>query len=212
MLNIIIADDHLLFREGVKRILSETSDIAVVEEAGNGQELLEKTGMKKYDVILLDISMPGRSGLDVIKQLRSDNPDIPILVLSMHPEAEYAERVLKAGASGYLVKECTPNELIEAIRKVSKGKKYVTPSLAEILACNLDIKTSGLPHEALSDREYEIMCMIASGKTVKEIAGELSLSRKTISSHRAHILEKMGMKNNAQLTHYTIQNHLVDSP
>jgi DNA-binding NarL/FixJ family response regulator len=212
MLNIIIADDHLLFREGVKRILSETSDIAVVEEAGNGQELLEKTGMKKYDVILLDISMPGRSGLDVIKQLRSDNPDIPILVLSMHPEAEYAERVLKAGASGYLVKECTPDELIEAIRKVSKGKKYVTPSLAEILACNLDIKTSGLPHEALSDREYEIMCMIASGKTVKEIAGELSLSRKTISSHRAHILEKMGMKNNAQLTHYAIQNHLVDSP
>ena len=209
MIKVLIVDDHSIVREGLKQILSETSDIVVTDEAGNGQEALEKVWKNRYDVILLDISMPGRSGLDILKQIKSDKPALHVLILSVFPEEQYAIRALKAGASGYLTKESTPNELITAVRKVSEGKKYVSASLAERLASHLEIKAEGSLHESLSDREYEVMCMIASGKPVKEIAENLLLSVKTISTYRARILEKMGMKNNAQLTHYAINNRLV---
>lgn len=211
MIKILIADDHAIVREGLKQILSETSDIVAAGEASNGQEVLKKVWENNYDMVLLDISMPGRSGLDILKQLKKEKPRLHILVLSMHPEEQYAIRVLKGGASGYLTKESTPHELITAIRTVSKGRKYVSSSLAERLACYLEIKPEEpLNVEVLSDREYEVLRMIASGKTVKEIAEELSLSIKTISTYRTRILEKMGMKNNAQLIHYAIQNRLSD--
>ena len=210
MIKVLIADDHPLFREGIKRMLSETSDIVVADEASNGQEVFKIVEKNDFDVIMLDISMPGRSGLDIIKQLKCDRPDLHILILSMHSEEEYAERALKAGAAGYLVKKTTPDEVVTAIRKVSMGKKYVSSSLAERLACHVGKNFEKLPHETLSDREYEVMCMIASGKRIKEIAEELSLSRKTITTHRTHILEKMRLKNNSQLTHYAIQNQLVN--
>ncbi|MDZ7260622.1 MAG: response regulator transcription factor [candidate division KSB1 bacterium] len=210
MIKVLIADDHAIVREGLKRILSETSDMVVADEASTGQEVLDKVWENDYDVVVLDISMPGRSGLDILKQLKSEKPELPVLVLSVHPEEQYAVRVLRAGAAGYLTKESAPDELIAAIRKVSLGRKYVSTSLAEKLAFDLE-RDAGKPlHETLSDREYQVMCMIAKGKTVKEIAEELSLSVKTISTYRARILEKMNMKTNAQLTHYALQNRLVD--
>ena len=210
MIKILIADDHAIVREGLKQIIRETSDIVVADEASNGQEVLEKVWKHDYDVVLLDISMPGRSGLDILKQIRSQKPELPILVLTIHPEEQYAVRVLRAGASGYLTKESAPDELIKAIRKVSMGRKYVSSTLAEKLASEVDIISEKPLHQALSDREYEVMCMIASGKTVKEIAEELCLSIKTISTYRSRILEKMKMKSNAELIHYAIQNRLVD--
>ncbi len=210
MLKILIADDHTIVREGLKQILAEISDVVTTDEASNGQEVLQKVWKNNYDMLLLDISMPGRSGLDILKQLKSDKPSLKTLILSMHPEEQYAVRAFKAGASGYLTKESTPHELIEAIQKISIGKKYVSSSLAETLACHLEMESEKPLHETLSDREFEVMCMIASGKTVKEIAEELSLSVKTISTYRTRILRKMKMKNNAQLTHYTLQNHLVN--
>lgn len=209
MLNILIADDHAIVREGIKQILAEIPDTVRTDEAINGQEVIQKVWQNNYDLVLLDISMPGRSGLDVLKQLKSEKPALKILILSMHPEEQYAVRALKAGASGYLTKESTPLELTEAIKKVSLGKKYVSSSLAETLAAHLETMAERPPHETLSNREFEVMCMIASGRTVKEIAGDLSLSVKTISTYRTRILQKMSMKNNAQLTHYTIQNNLI---
>jgi two-component system invasion response regulator UvrY len=210
MIRILIADDHTIVREGLKQILAETPDMAVAGEACNGQEVLEKIWKNDYDVVLLDISMPGRSGLDILKEIKSERPKISVLILSMYSEEQYAIRALRAGASGYMTKEGAPDELIEAIRKVSQGRKYISPSLAEKLAFNLESGSEKAPHEDLSDREYQVMCMIASGKTIKEIADELSLSVKTISTYRSRILEKMGMKSNAALTHYAMQNRLVD--
>ena len=210
MIKILIADDHAIVREGLKQIIRETSDMVVADEASTAQEVLEKVWKNDYDVVLLDISMPGRSGLDILKQLRSQRPELPILVLTIHPEEQYAVRVLRAGASGYLTKESAPDELIKAIRKVSMGRKYVSSTLAEKLASEVDIVSEKPLHQTLSDREYEVMCMIASGKTVKEIAEELCLSIKTISTYRSRILEKMKMKSNAELIHYAIQNRLVD--
>ncbi len=209
MQKILIADDHAIVREGLKQILVEISDSIVINEASNGQEVLQEVWKNDYDLVLLDISMPGRNGLDILKQLKSDKPDLKVLILSMHPEEQYAIRALKAGASGYLTKESTPHELLDAVQKVSMGKKYVSSSLAETLACHLEASSEKPLHETLSDREYEVLCMISSGETVKEIADELSLSVKTISTYRTRILDKMNMKNNAQLTHYTIQNKLV---
>ena len=210
MIKILIADDHAIVREGLKQIIRETSDMVVADEASTGQELLEKVWKHDYDVVLLDISMPGRSGLDILKQIRSQKPELPVLILTIHPEEQYAVRVLRAGASGYLTKESAPDELIKAIRKVSMGRKYVSSTLAEKLASEVDIISEKPLHQALSDREYEVMCMIASGKTVKKIAEELCLSIKTISTYRSRILEKMKMKSNAELIHYAIQNRLVD--
>jgi DNA-binding NarL/FixJ family response regulator len=210
MIKAIIADDHKIIREGLKKCLLEAPDIIVADEAANGQELLRKADKNKCDVVLLDISMPGMSGLNVLKQSKINQPDVNVLILSMHSEEEYAERALKAGASGYLTKNIELDELISAIRRVATGKKYVTATLGERLANDLGPNYKKLMHETLSDREYEVMCLIATGKTLTEIAGELMLSKKTISTHRSHILVKMRMKNNAQLTHYALQNHLVD--
>ncbi|MBI5641386.1 MAG: response regulator transcription factor [Nitrospirae bacterium] len=193
MIRILIADDHTIVREGLKQILAETPDMIATGEASNGQEALDKATKDDFDVLLLDISMPGRSGLDILKQLRTEKPRLAVLILSMYSEEQYAIRALRAGASGYMTKESAPDELIEAIRKVALGRKYVSPSLAEKLAFNLEAGSDRLPHESLSDREYQVMCMIASGKTVKEIADELALSIKTISTYRSRIVEKMCM-------------------
>lgn len=210
MIKVLIADDHTLVRKGLKQILLETPDVKVVHEAGNGKEVVNKISKNDYDLVLLDISLPGRSGIDVLKQIKCIKPELPVLILSMYPEEQYAVRSLRAGASGYLTKESAPAELIDAIRKVAQGRKYITLSLAERLALEIRENYDGPLHESLSDREYQVMCMIASGKTVKEIAESLSLSVKTISTHRARILRKMHMRNNAQLTHYAIKLGLVD--
>ena len=209
MIRVLIADDHPLVREGLKRILEAYPDIVVTGEAGSGQELLKKARENDYDVALLDISMPGRNGLDVLKQLKNIKPDLHILVLSIFPEELYGVRAIKAGASGYLTKKSSPEKLITAIKKVAKGEKYINHSLSEKLAFYIKTDAKKSLHENLSDREYQVMCMIASGKTVKEIAEELSLAVSTVSTHRAHILEKMNMKNNAELTYYAIKEGLI---
>jgi DNA-binding NarL/FixJ family response regulator len=210
MIKILIADDHAIVREGLKQILAETVDMVVSDEATCGHEVLKKVWDNEYDVVILDISMPGRDGVDILKQLKGKKPHLPILVLSMHPEEQYAIRVLKAGAAGYLTKESAPDKLITAIRRVSTGRKYVSSALAEKLAFDLERDTKEPLHETLSDREYQVMCKIASGKRVQEIAEELSLSVKTVSTYRARILEKMKMKNNAELMRYAIKHELVE--
>ncbi|MCI0490712.1 MAG: response regulator transcription factor [Blastocatellia bacterium] len=210
MIKILIADDHPIVREGLKQIIAKTPDMEVAGEALNGQDALNKVRAEEWDVILLDITMPGRSGLEVLKEMTSENPRLRVLVLSIHPEDQYAVRALKAGAAGYLTKGSAPEQLITAIRKVLTGGKYISPSLAEKLAADLVSDTEKPLHEALSDREYQVLCMLASGKTVKEIAEELFLSVQSISTYRSRILTKMKMKNNAELTHYAILNQLVD--
>ncbi|MBI5583186.1 MAG: response regulator transcription factor [Deltaproteobacteria bacterium] len=209
MIKILVADDHPIVRQGLKQILSEYPDMTVADEAGNGKEVLSKVAKKDYDIVLLDISMPGRNGLDILKELKSKKPKLPVLVLSIYPEDQYAVRVLKLGASGYLTKESVPEELVAAIRKVARGRKYVSNYLAEKLASDLEINAEKPLHENLSDREYQVMFMIASGKRLKEISEELSLSIKTISTYRSRIMDKMKMKNNAELIRYALQNNLV---
>ena len=210
MIRILVVDDHAIVREGLKQILADVTDLSVRDEAANGQEALEKIRGGEFDCVLLDISMPGRSGLEVLKEIKAERPRLPVLILSMHAEEQYAIRALKAGASGYLTKASAPDELIGAIRKVSCGRKYVSASLAEKLAGELDSDATKPPHETLSDREYQVMLMLASGKAVKEIADELCLSVKTISTYRSRVMEKMSMKKNAELTLYAIQNRLVE--
>jgi two-component system invasion response regulator UvrY len=210
MIRILIADDHTIVREGLKQILAETPDMVVAAEASNGQQVLNNVWKADFDVVLLDISMPGRNGLDILKQLKTERPKLPVLVLSMYSEEQYAVRALRAGASGYLTKESAPDELIEAIRRVSLGRKYIGASLAEKIAFVLETGEERPAHENLSDREYEVMRMIASGKTITEIAEELSLSVKTISTYRTRILTKMRLKNSAALTHYAVQHGLVE--
>lgn len=209
MIKILVADDHAIVREGLKQIVADTADMVVAGEAVDGQEVLERVRREDWDVILLDLSMPGRGGIDTLKDLKLEKPKLPVLVLSMYPEEQYAIRALKAGAAGYLTKESAPEELIEAIRKVSRGGKYISASLAESLASHVGTGSEKPPQETLSDREYQVMLMIASGKTVTEIANELSLSVKTISTNRARALRKMGMKTNAELTYYAIKHGLV---
>ena len=210
MIKILIADDHGIIRKGIKQILSRTSDIEVTAEASTGQEALEKIWTSHFDLVILDISLPGRNGLEILKQIKSQKPKLPVLILSMYPEEQYAVRALRAVASGYLTKESDKNELVEAIRRIAEGKKYITPSLAEKLASELEPSNDKALHERLSDREYHILCLIAKGKSSNEIAEELALSVKTVSTHRARVLEKMGMKSNAELTYYAVQSKLVE--
>ena len=210
MIRILIADDHEIFRRGLKQIVAEVPDMSVVGEAANAEEVLGLTRGRKCDVIVLDISMPGRSGLEALRELKQSRPKLPVLVLSMHSEEEYAVRAMRANAAGYLTKRSAPKELIGAIRKVVGGGKYVSPSLAEKLASALASDISAAPHESLSDREYQVMRMIGEGMRLSEIAAALSLSEKTISTYRARIMEKMGMRKNSELIRYAIQQKLVE--
>ena len=210
ILNALIADDHAVVRRGLKQILHETSDIVVRGEARDSGEVLEQVRARSWDVLVLDITMPGRSGLDILKEIRQLAPKLPVLILSMHSEDQFASRVLQAGASGYLPKESAPEELVKAIRKVCSGGRYISAAQAEKLSYIFGSGSDKLPHESLSNREYQVLRRIASGKTVTQIADEASLSVKTISTYRARILEKMRMRSNAEMTHYAIKNQLVD--
>jgi DNA-binding NarL/FixJ family response regulator len=210
MINILIADDHAIVRQGLKQIIADQRDMHVGGEAHNGQEALELILNKKWDVAVIDISMPGRGGLDILKEIKNERPKLPVLVLSMHPEDQYALRALRAGAAGYITKESAPDQLVTAIRKILTGRKYVSESLAQKMADEIGGGSERPLHEQLSDRELQVLCKIASGKTVSEIGNELSLSVKTISTYRARLLEKMKMKNNAELTHYAISSKLVE--
>ncbi len=209
MIKVLIADDHEIIRRGLKHILSEKPDIVVADEASNGQQAYEKIKNGSFDVALLDVFMPVKGGLTVLKQLRLANIDLPVLILSVSTEEQYAVQALKAGAAGFLNKECPPSELIEAIYKAFSGGKYVSASLAENFAASLDPESDYKTHEILTKREFEIFCLIASGKTVTEIADIMYLSIKTISTFRRRILDKTGLKNNSEITYYAIKNGLV---
>jgi DNA-binding NarL/FixJ family response regulator len=210
MIKVLIADDHPIVRQGLRQILSGIPDMAVAGEAVNAQETLDQVRAGGWDVLVLDITMPDRSGFDILKELKHEQPDLPVLVLSIHAEEQLAVRVLKAGASGYLTKENAPAELIKAIRQVVGGGKYISPSLAETLAAGLDAASDRPRHKALSDREFQVMQMMAGGKTLAEIAGELSLSAKTVSTYRTRLLEKMDLKTNAEIIRYAIENGLIE--
>lgn len=210
MMKVLIADDHAVVRKGLKQILAEAPDISAVIEAADGEEALQKADSENIDVVLLDITMPGRSGIDTLKELKREHPNLPVVVLSMHSEDEYGARVLKAGASGYITKNSPPEELIAAMRKAMMGGRYISPALAEKLVSSLGSDPEKALHEKLSDREYEVMRQIASGKTVKEIADRLHLSQKTISTYRSRILEKLHMRNNSEVIRYAVQEGLVD--
>jgi len=205
-MKIIIADDHAVVRKGLKQILMEMSGIKVVEEVDNGPALIEKITNDSFDFVVLDISMPGQSGLQALKEIKDRKPKLPVLILSIHPEEQYALRALKGGASGYITKDSAPEELVKAIQKIISGHKYITQSITDKLVDDFGDK---LPHEQLSDREYEVFVMIAVGKTVTNIADELSLSVKTVSTYRSRIYDKMGMKSRTELTLYAIQNKLI---
>lgn len=209
-IKVLIADDHAIVREGLKQILADTRDIVVSGHAENGSEAIRLSREGPCDVLLLDISMPDRSGIEVLKQVRKESPKIAILMLSMHREDQYAIRSLKAGAAGYLNKQSAPAELVNAIRQVAAGRKYISAALAQELANQINDNHETPLHETLSDREYQTLTMIASGKTVSDIAAELVLSVKTISMYRSRLLQKMKLRHNAELTHYAIKNHLVD--
>jgi two-component system, NarL family, invasion response regulator UvrY len=210
MIKVLIADDHAILRRGLKEILSREMEGAVCGEAKDAQQVLARVQSDHWDLVILDLSMPGRSGLDVLRDIKGLRPKLPVLVLSMHPEDQYGKRILKAGAAGYMNKESAPEELIKAIRKVLAGGRYVSPALAERLAWDLNEDVTRPVHETLSDREFEVLRMIASGKTVTQIAEELHLSVATVSTYRARILEKMKMSTTVQIMHYALTNHLVD--
>lgn len=211
MTRILLADDHDVVRQGLKQILLESIPNAVFGDAPSGREALRQARSEEWDVVLLDISLPDGSGLDVLKDLRRDRPGLPVLVLSMYSEEQFAVRVLRAGASGYVTKKAAPRELVAAVKKVLSGGKYVSPSVAERLASAVGVtqRSPADPHEKLSDREYQVFRMLAGGKTVKEIGEELSLTPQTVSTHRSRILEKMGMTTNAELAQYAFQSGLL---
>jgi DNA-binding NarL/FixJ family response regulator len=209
-MRVLIADDHAVFRRGLRDTLAEAFSRVTFGEAKTAQETIELVRRQDWDVVILDISMPGKSGLDILDDLRRLRPKLPVLLLTMHPEQQYARRALKAGAAGYLTKDGVPEELKEAIKKIVAGGRYVSATLAEKLAVDLRDGADLPLHELLSDREFQVLRMIASGKTVKEIAEDLSLSVKTVSTYRGRILEKTGMKTNAELIRYALQTQLVD--
>ena len=207
-IRILIADDHPLFRQGLKNAFGDTTDIEVVSEVENGNDVMEKVRENDLSLVLLDISMPGKAGLEVLKQLKAEHPKIPVLILSVYPENQYAVRFIKAGASGYLTKESSVDTLLDAVRKVAQGGNYASADITEKLAFDF-LNIDKPPHELLSDREYQVFSMISTGKSLTEIGNDLSLSVKTISTHRTRILEKMKMKKNAELIHYAIQHELI---
>ncbi len=208
-IRVLIADDHAIVREGLKQIIGDSDLITVAGEAENAQQAIQKVREGGFDVLLLDISMPDRNGIDVLKQVKKELPGLPVLMLTMHREDQYAIRAMKAGASGYLTKQSAPSELVNALQLVASGRKYITPSLAEEMANQIGDDPGKPLHETLSDREYQTLIMIASGKTVTEIAAELALSVKTISMYRARLLQKMRLRHNAELTHYAMRHKLV---
>jgi DNA-binding NarL/FixJ family response regulator len=210
MKKVLVADDHAVVREGIKRIIEETADMVVAGEAVNGWEVLDKARGGDYDVVVLDISMPGKNGMEILKELKRERPGVPVLILSMHPEEQYALRALRAGASGFVAKESAPDELIAALEKVLRGSKYITSTLAERLVLDIGVGSEESLHEKLSDRELQVLCLLAEGKTINQIGQELCLSAKTISTYRSRIMQKMAMKTNAQLIRYAIKNGLVD--
>jgi two-component system, NarL family, invasion response regulator UvrY len=211
MIRILIADDHAIVRAGLKQFIADEPDMEVAGEAETGAAAIELIRREEWGVVLLDITMPDKSGIDVLKSVKHMRPDLPVLMLSAHPEEQYAVNLMRAGASGYLNKESAPEELVSAIRTVVKGRKYVSPALAQILANDLAAETSEKPlHTTLSEREFQIFCKLAAGVPVSKIAHELCLSVKTVSTYRARVLEKMNMKTNADLTYYGIKNRLIE--
>lgn len=210
MIRVLLADDHTIVRAGLKELLSETGDIAVSGEANNGAEALARIRAGDYDIAVLDMSMPGRSGVELIRQVKQERPHLPILVLSMHSEEQYAVRALKAGASGYLTKESAADQLVAAIRRIAAGGAFVTPETAQRLALDANGASAATPHTLLSDREFQVLRLIAGGKSVSEIARQLSLSVKTISTHKTRIMRKMRLANQAELIRYAIEHNLLD--
>ncbi|MRR35958.1 response regulator transcription factor [bacterium] len=208
-LKVLIADDHAIFREGLKQVIATTVNIGVADEVADGRDVLVKIREYDYDMLILDISLPGRSGLDILPEVRALRPKLPVLILSMHPEEQYAMRAMKAGASGYLTKGSSSHELVEALQKIAMGKKYISASLAETMANRLGTNDDSPLHERLSDREFQVMGMIAAGATPKTIADDLMVGIKTVNTYRARILQKMGMKCNADLTRYAIEHNLI---
>ena len=208
MIKVIIVDDHEIVRKGLIQIMAEVPDIEVRGEAGDANEALAQIRAGHCDVAVIDLTMPGKSGLDLLQELRREYPRMPVLVLSMHSEDEYAVRVIKAGASGFLTKRSAPKELIGAVRKVYQGGRYISTPVAEALASSIQAGGEGAPHEKLSDREFQVMMMIAAGRSLREIADELALSEKTIGTYRTRVLEKMGMKKNVELVRYVLLNNL----
>jgi two-component system invasion response regulator UvrY len=209
-MRILIVEDHAVVRDGIKRIFDEQSRRAEFGEADTAREALRLFREESWDAVVLDISLSGKNALELLKDMKQARPRVPVLILTMHSEEQYARRAFKAGAAGYITKDSPRAELIKAINRIIAGGKYVSPSLAESLVVDIEGDLDRVPHQSLSDREYEVMCLIASGKTVNEIAAELYLSDKTISTYRARILEKMHLKNNAEIARYAIQNRLVD--
>lgn len=212
MIRVLLADDHAIVRTGLREILEDTGDIAVAAEASNGQEVLALVRREAFDVLVSDLSMPGRSGIDLIKQVKSEKPKLKILVLSMHSEEQYAVRALRAGASGYLTKESAAAELVAAIRRIAGGNAYISPQTAERLALDAMPAVDAAPHTLLSDREYQVFEMIARGSTVTEIACRLSLSVKTVSTHKTRIMQKMRISNQSELIRYALRHKLIDEP
>jgi two-component system invasion response regulator UvrY len=210
MIRVLVADDHAVVRRGLVQILAEAPDMVVAGEASTGREVLQAVWKHDYDVLVLDIAMPEGGGLEVLQQLQTLKPDLRVLILSMYPERQYAVRALKTGAAGYLTKESVPDELIAAIRKVARGGKYVSQSLAEQLAGELRGEVEKEPHETLSDRQYQVMTLLAAGKSITDVAEELSLSVKTVSTYRARILDKLNLKSTAEIIRYALEHGLVE--
>ncbi|MBW8076621.1 MAG: response regulator [Gallionella sp.] len=212
MISILVVDDHALIRKGLKMLLEDTPDIRITGEADTGMQAISMVRARRFDLVLLDLSLPDKPGIDVLRQLKAEHPDIKVIVLSMHPEDQYGMRTLKAGALGYLNKQSAPEMLVGAVRQVVGGKRYISEAMAEQLLNNMVGESQELLHQSLSNREYQTLCLMASGKSLSEIADGMSLSPKTVSVYRGRMLEKMGFKNNAEAIHYAISHHLVESP
>ncbi|MCC6472472.1 MAG: response regulator transcription factor [Burkholderiales bacterium] len=211
-IRIVIADDHTIMREGLKQLLAAAGDLEVVGEARDGHEVIERVRQLEFDLLLLDMSMPGKSGIDLIRQVHAEKPRLRILVLSMHEEEQYAVRAIKAGAAGYLTKESAAAQLVTAIRKVASGGAFISPAVAELIALAAMPDSAGPPHSTLSDREFQVLRMLASGRTVSEIASELILSVKTVSTHKSRLMQKMGIGNQADLIRYALTHRLIEDP